>query len=922
MRSRSAVLGLALSLVACKNVTFPVGGTVAGLAGSGLSLQLNGGELLAVAADGAFTFLKPVQGGAAYAVTVASQPTGPAQTCTVGAGAGTANAAVTDIAVTCATNTHVIGGTVAGLAGSGLVLQDNGGDDLRVAASGAFHFAGRIASGKGFAVSIKQQPDSPTQTCAVAGGAGTIADADIASVSVTCTTNRYSLGGTVRGLVGAPLVLHDSTGDDVSIPGNGSFSFPTLIASGTQYTVSVSKQPLGPSQTCTVAAGTGTIAAGNVDTVAVTCLTNSFAVGGTVTGLLGAGLVLQDNLADNLGVAADGPFAFATAVGSGAGYAVSILSQPTSPSQTCVVAAGAGNVSDGPVTSVNVTCTTNTYFVGGKVTGLRGSGLTLTNNASESLPIGADGSFRFAVPVASGSGFAVAASAQPLTPSQTCVVAGGSGQVGGADVTSVVVTCTTNSFLVGGAVSGLSGRGLTLLDNGGDARAIGGNGSFSFTTPVASGAGYAVTISAQPANPWQTCAVSQGAGTVGNGDVNTVGVACTTNSYPVKVSVSGLSGSGLVLQDNGGDNLSIASNGVATFAAQVRSGDPYNVTVLAQPASPAQTCTVTAPSGAMPNGVTLAVACTTNTYSIGGKVTGLTTTGLVLQDNGGDDLPISGNGPFAFATRVASGAAYAVTVKTQPLQFYCFVTKGAGTVAASAVADVAVQCGVATTCLAIKQANPGSASGTYTITPDGSTAVPAYCDMATDGGGWTLLAWTGSTSVKPYGVPYPGNVYCPAFNCARGSGIPASVLPSLYNRSREFGSAASATTTASFNPMAQYTYVGKTTYPSLAGLHQNQSGTTSCSSSPAFAQGTFTNIAGMPSSNGLVAYLNQDLVAIPTGYGDYTTENGSYIWNVGAPNAYCSQNGSAPGTYMGTWTSCNYPGNGSCVSGAFSVWVR
>jgi hypothetical protein len=45
---------------------------------------------------------------------------------------------------------------------------------------------------------------------------------------------------------------------------------------------------------------------------------------------------------------------------------------------------------------------------------------------------------------------------------------------------------------------------------------------------------------------------------------------------------------------------------------------------------------------------------------------GLTGTGLVLRNNGGNDLVISGNGSFAFTTAIATGGAYSVTVQTQP----------------------------------------------------------------------------------------------------------------------------------------------------------------------------------------------------------------------------------------------------------------
>ena len=45
------------------------------------------------------------------------------------------------------------------------------------------------------------------------------------------------------------------------------------------------------------------------------------------------------------------------------------------------------------------------------------------------------------------------------------------------------------------------------------------------------------------------------------------------------------------------------------------------------------------------------------TYTIGGVVSGLTGSGLVLQDNGGNNLSVTANGNFTFTTAVASGGA-------------------------------------------------------------------------------------------------------------------------------------------------------------------------------------------------------------------------------------------------------------------------
>lgn len=86
-----------------------------------------------------------------------------------------------------------IGGTVSGLAGQGLVLKLNGTGDLGVASSGAFSFAGGLASGASYAVSVGTQPSAPRQTCVVTNGSGSVAHADVGDVAVTCTTATWTV---------------------------------------------------------------------------------------------------------------------------------------------------------------------------------------------------------------------------------------------------------------------------------------------------------------------------------------------------------------------------------------------------------------------------------------------------------------------------------------------------------------------------------------------------------------------------------------------------------------------------------------------------------------------------------------------------------------------------------------------------------
>jgi len=84
----------------------------------------------------------------------------------------------------------------------------------------------------------------------------------------------------------------------------------------------------------------------------------TYTVGGTVSGLIGSGLVLRDNGADDLSVSSSGPFVFATPIASGAAYSVGVATQPSAPAQTCTVTSSAGTVTDGNVTSVAVDCVT------------------------------------------------------------------------------------------------------------------------------------------------------------------------------------------------------------------------------------------------------------------------------------------------------------------------------------------------------------------------------------------------------------------------------------------------------------------------------------------------------------------------------------------------------------------------------------
>ncbi|MSR01352.1 MAG: hypothetical protein EXR94_01240 [Gemmatimonadetes bacterium] len=146
--------------------------------------------------------------------------------------------------------TCTLGGTVAGLAGGGMVLQNNAGNDLSVGAgASSFTFSGAVGQGAASSVSVKIQPSNPAQTCTVTGGTGTIGAANVTSVAVACTTatSAITLGGTITGLSGSGLVLKNNGTADLTIAtGAVSFTFPGELAPGTAYNVTASAQPYGP----------------------------------------------------------------------------------------------------------------------------------------------------------------------------------------------------------------------------------------------------------------------------------------------------------------------------------------------------------------------------------------------------------------------------------------------------------------------------------------------------------------------------------------------------------------------------------------------------------------------------------------------------------------------------------------------------
>jgi N-acetylneuraminic acid mutarotase len=257
--------------------------------------------------------------------------------------------------------TYNIGVTVAGLAGAGLVLALNGSSPLTIADNGSATFSSTLSAGARYAVTVTSQPSAPTQLCTVANGTGTVNTDGVHNITVTCVTQKFSLIATVSGLSGAGLELQISFGGSLPVTANGKLILAPEVASGTTYTVSIGRQPTSPSQTCTVDNGSGTIGASNVTNITISCVTQTFSVSVTVFGLAGSGLVLQLNGGDNLAISPNFTVGyisvtFSSLLPSGTSYAVTVATQPGSPTQICTLVNNSGVVTAANVTNITLSC--------------------------------------------------------------------------------------------------------------------------------------------------------------------------------------------------------------------------------------------------------------------------------------------------------------------------------------------------------------------------------------------------------------------------------------------------------------------------------------------------------------------------------------------------------------------------------------
>lgn len=627
-----------------------ISGTVNGLLGSGLQLSNSsnaGNQTIAIGAT-SFAF-NPILEGSTYDLQIASQPTNPSQICSItspSVHAGILASPGLSIVVDCTASAYPVSVVVNGIGPLGTLTT---GQELQVSLSPSgqtLSFSGDTnltfpvnqSSGSTLTLTILN-PDGAIANgfCSIAQPNFTLTNASHL-FSVSCSQNPSvsgtitNPGGSASSVLGsnAKLSLIHVGGPVFSNqavflnPGDTNFTFPNSIPYNAQFQVVVDSHPAAPSQICQLT-GTGVGSSATITSNVADLVLNCSLPQPVVTTASGISPAPIDVALSGLLSGAE----FRYTLGDGtSGQPDPNCSSPDTTTTTIpmsnhtvpyikLIQCRAGWVSSA------ITTAGPYHFQVATPTPSTSSGISLNFNSTVS----------FASPSTPDSWTCYTQATHPTAP--TAPVCGGTvntcavGSLGSFTMNQSigqnvqVIGCRSNflasnaidlsypiqSYVVSGTVSGLPGSfgldtfqiQLTPSVGSPSSFPVAVNGGFAFGgNPVPSGATYSVAVLSHPQNPWYTCTVANGSGTVTNSDITNVSISCTPNQYSVTGTVTGPSSGNLLPGTS--LTLSTPTGSVTLLPGEslnqtLSSGTAFDYSITLQPAG--QVCNFTNPPGTL-----------------------------------------------------------------------------------------------------------------------------------------------------------------------------------------------------------------------------------------------------------------------------------------------------------------------------------
>ena len=561
--------------------------------------------------------------------------------------------------------------------------------------------------------------------------------------ATTIFIRRYTVSVDVTGLpAGETLTVNEyHASDNITVNANGLTTLPTRRKTQANYWLTVADTPADPNYTCTVYDETGVVGYTDV-VVEVKCEIDMHTIAGNVTGLTSAGLVLQNHGGVQINVASgQNEFLFPPQQ-DGSDYLVSVANQPAG--LWCTVNRGYGSISGSDVTDVAVFCHQNQYSVKGEITGLLTTLELINNSTGEIISLtDSDASFQFQNQ-AENSEYSFRVNLRPSDPSQTCIF-NGSGYLSGTVQGDLFlnVECVVDYFHVRvqvytpydpGSGSMLPYTGLVLQNNGGD-DLIYSPQDDTFPLQI-DGSPYDVTIASQPADDLACFVSSVGSSTwsPNPGVISGRHVAVEVRCIEVHTVTPAVIGGGSIDPST----PQLVENQLTTAFTLMPdpgyvldsvvgcwgdlNGNTYTTALVVTD------CTVTATFVVTTESYRVHVQVTTPPDGSGGVIP---FTGLVLQNNGGDDLVYSStNNGFPLQL---NGTPYNITVLTQPADLVCRAADGSGVISGQDV-TVQIQCsrlytvtpsvvGAGSISPDVAQSVEANATTSFTIMPEAGNAI-------------------------------------------------------------------------------------------------------------------------------------------------------------------------------------------------------
>jgi len=586
--------------------------------------------------------------------------------------------------------TYTIGGTLTGLAaGQSIVLQDNGGDNLTVSANGTFTFATGVATNSTYNATVLTQPTNG-QVCKVAnGGSGTVSNINVTTITVDCSS---SISGYLVGLAsGQSVVLQDNGGDDLTINANGAFTFATPLFAPSTYNVTVRTQPAN-GQACSVmpnsstsgSSGVGTVSTASITTVRISCASvftyagSGVAGEGDATGGEAAFTSPSGTAFDAAGnlyvldsttnvVRKISPVGVVTTLAKLTPPPATYTPVGTNMSGVAVDASGNVYVADAPnnvIWKITSTGTVSTFAGSGTVGYVDATGTAAVFNSPQGLAIDSAGNLYV--------GDAGNNMIRKITPGAVVSTLAGSTTGGYVDATGTAARFSNPTGVAVDAsgnvyVADFRNNVIRKITSAGVVTTLAGNPVLQSGVFLMDGTGTAALFY------WPTGVAVDGTGNVYVNDSNNQAVRMITPSGVVST-VAGLPW-----------NSSVYSDGPSTVAkfmygAQGISVDGSGNVYVAD----------------LGNNRIRKVSAKPYSYTIGGHLVGLAKgASLTLQNNAGDNLSLSANGAFTFATPqtdISGAQSYNVTISTQPAGQTCSVINGTGGFTTGDVLTVQVNC--------------------------------------------------------------------------------------------------------------------------------------------------------------------------------------------------------------------------------------